>query len=87
MPKEIAADLGPEWALLEDTITAGGGVLRQKNKAATQTLAVVDRAIGKLKAVLSAYSLTGWASARPKAMRVYNERNHSYLLGIALQRM
>jgi len=83
MPKEITADLGNEWAQLEQEIVGKGGVLRRKNMHAIQTLAVVDRVIGKLKTILSGYSLTDWAGALRRATAAYNERTHSYLMGSA----
>ena len=45
------------------------------------TLAVVDRVIGKLKVILSGYSLTDWSAALKKATDAYNEKSHSYLMG------
>ncbi len=57
-PKEVTADLGNEWALLEQEIASKGGVLRRKNMQAANTLAVVDRVVGKLKVILSGYVLT-----------------------------
>lgn len=84
MPKEITVDLGHEYALLEQEIRSKGGVLRRKNMQAIQTLAVVDRVIGKLKSILSGYSLTDWSGALRKATAAYNERSHSYLMGSAL---
>ena len=83
MPNEITVDLGQEHALLEKEITDNGGVLRRKNVQAVNTLAVVDRAIAKLKTILSSYSLTNWADALQKATNAYNERSHSYLMGSA----
>jgi hypothetical protein len=83
MPKEITVDLGNEYALLEQEIASKGGVLRRKNMQSVNTLAVVDRVIGKLKAILSGYSLTEWAGALRKATAAYNERSHSYLMGNA----
>ena len=80
MPKEVTADLGNEWALLEQEIASKGGVLRRKNMAAANTLAVVDRAIGKLKSILSGYSLIDWAGALKRATTAYNEGSHSYLM-------
>ncbi len=79
-PHETTADLANEWALLEQEIASKGGVLRRKNMQAANTLAVVDRVVGKLKAILSGYSLTDWAGALRKATAAYNERNHSYLM-------
>ena len=67
MPKEITVDLGNEYALLEQEIASKGGILRRKNMAAANTLAVVDRVIGKLKTILSGYSLISWAPALKKA--------------------
>ncbi len=46
-PKEVTADLGNEWALLEQEITSKGGVLRRKNMQSVNTLAIVDRVVGK----------------------------------------
>ena len=83
MPKEITVDLGNEYALLEQEIASKGDILRRKNMAAADTLAVVDRVIGKLKTILSGYSLTTWAPALKQATAQYNERNHSYLMGSA----
>ena len=74
MPKEITVDLGNEYALLEQEIASKGGILRRKNMAAIQTLAVVDRVIGKLKTILSGYSLTTWAPAPKKATAAYNDK-------------
>ena len=45
--------------------------------AAANTLAVDDRVIGKLKTILSGYSLTTWAPALKKATAAYNDRSHS----------
>ena len=83
MPKEITVDLGNEYAMLEQEITSKGGVLRRKNMQAANTLAVVDRVIGKLKIILSGYSLTDWSGALRKATAAYNDRSHSYLMGSA----
>jgi hypothetical protein len=83
MPKEITVDLGNEYALLEKEIADKGGVLRRKNVQAINTLAVVDRAIGKLKTILSSYSLTNWAESLQRATNAYNNRSHSYLMGSA----
>ena len=82
-PKEVTADLGNEWALLEQEIASKGGVLRRKNMQAANTLAVVDRVVGKLKVILSGYVLTDWAGALRKATAAYNEKSHSYLMGSA----
>ncbi len=67
MPKEVTVDLGNEWALLEQEIASKGGVLRRKNMQSVNTLSVVDRVVGKLKAILSGYSLTDWAGALRRA--------------------
>jgi hypothetical protein len=83
MPKEVTADLGNEWALLEQEIASKGGVLRRKNMQSVNTLAIVDRVVGKLKVILSGYSLTDWAGALKKATAAYNEKSHSYLMGSA----
>ena len=83
MPKEITVDLGNEYAMLESEITDKGGVLRRKNVQAVNTLAVVDRAIGKLKTILSSYSLTNWAESLQRATNAYNNKSHSYLMGSA----
>ena len=77
MPKEITVDLGNEYALLEPYITERGGVLRRKNVQSVNTLALVDKAIGTLKQILSSYSLTKWADSLKKATEVYNERSHA----------
>ncbi len=82
-PKEVTADLGTEWALLEQEIASKGGVLRRKNMQSVNTLAVVDRVVGKLKVILSGYTLTDWAGSLRKATAAYNERSHSYLMGSA----
>ncbi len=50
---------------------------------AVNTLAVVDRVVGKLKVILSGYSLTDWAGALRRATTTYNDRSHSYLMGSA----
>ena len=50
---------------------------------AVNTLAVVDRVIGKLKTILSGYSLTDWSGALRKATAAYNDKSHSYLMGSA----
>ena len=47
------------------------------------TLAIVDRVVGKIKVILSGYSLIDWAGALRKATAAYNENSHSYLLGSA----
>ena len=47
------------------------------------TLAVVDRVIGKLKTILSGYNLNDWAGALKKATTAYNAASHSYLMGSA----
>ena len=49
MPREITVDLGNEYALIEKELSDNNSVLRRKNMQAINTLAVVDRAIGKLK--------------------------------------
>ena len=48
------------------------------------SLAAVDRAIGKLRVILSCSSLANWASALMKATEAYNENSHTYLMGSAL---
>ena len=58
MPMEITVGLGNGHAMLEQEIASKGGVLRRKNMQAANTLAVVDRVIGKLTVILSGYSLT-----------------------------
>ena len=83
MPKQITVDNGNEYNLLKDEIERAGGVLTRKNMQAINTLSVIDRTIGKLKTILSAYSLTNWADSLKKATRVYNNRQHSYLMGSA----
>ncbi len=50
---------------------------------AIQTLDLVDRVVGKMKTILSGYSLTDWAGAPRKATATYNDRSHSYLMGSA----
>ena len=57
--------------------------MRRKNLQAVNTIAVVDRAIGKLKVILSSYSLTNWAISLQQATDAYNEKSHSYLMGSA----
>ena len=47
------------------------------------TLSVVDRVTGKLRTILSGYSLTDWAGALRKVTAAYNDRSHSYLMGSA----
>ena len=71
------------YAMLEHEIASKGGVLRRKHMQAANTLAVVDGAIGKLKTILSGYSLTDWSGALRKATAAYNDRSHSYLMGSA----
>jgi len=83
MPRETTVDLGKEWALLEQEIVSKGGVLRRKNMATVNTLSVVDRVVGKIKTILSGYSLTDWADALRRATAAYNDRSHSYLIGSA----
>ena len=83
MPKEITVDLGNEYAMLEAEITSKGGVLRRKNMQTANTLAVVDRVIGKLKSILSGYSLTDWSGALRKATTAINNNSHSYLMSSA----
>jgi len=83
MPKEITVDLGNEYAMLEAEITSKGGVLRRKNMQTANTLAVVDRAIGKLKSILSGYSLSDWSGALRKATTAINNNSHSYLMSSA----
>ena len=62
-PRETTVDLGNERARLEQELASKGGVLRRKNMQAANTLAVVDRVMGQLTAILSGYSLTDWAGA------------------------
>jgi len=83
MPKEITVDLGNEYAMLEQEITSKGGVLRRKNMQSANTLGIVDRVVGKLKVILSGYSLTDWLGALRKATAAYNDKSHSYLMGSA----
>ena len=82
MPKEITTDNDGAFALLEQEITSKGGVLKRKNMQTPNSLAIVDRVIGKLKTILSGYSLTDWAGALRKATSTYNEKSHAYLMGI-----
>ena len=51
MPKEITADLGNEFALLEQEISSKGGVLRRKNMQTINSLGIIDRAIAKIKVI------------------------------------
>ena len=74
MPKQVTVDNGTEYNLLKDEIENNGSVLTRKNMQAVNTLAVVDRAIGKLKVILSSYSLVNWADSLKKATRVYNNK-------------
>ena len=83
MPKQITVDLGNEYALLENEINTRGGVLTRKNMSAVNTLAVVDRVIGKLKTILSGYSLNNWSNALKRTTIAYNNKTHSYLMGSA----
>ena len=83
MPKKITADNDGAFQLLEQEIASKGGILRRKNMQTPNTLAVVDRVVGKLKSILSGYSLTDWAGALRKATAAYNDRSHSYLMGSA----
>ena len=55
----------------------------EKNVHAVNTLAVVNRAIAKLKTILSSYLLVNWADSIQKATNAYNEKSHSYLMGSA----
>ena len=43
----------------------------------------MDRCIGKLKVILTSYSLTNWADSLQKATDAYNNKSHSYLMGSA----
>ena len=83
MPKEITADNDGAFQLLEQEIASKGGIFRRKNMQAANTLAVVDRVIGKLKVILSGYVLTDWAGALRRATIAYNEKSHAYLMGSA----
>jgi hypothetical protein len=83
MPKEITVDNDGAFALLEQEIASKGGILRRKNMQTVNTLAVVDRVIGKIKSILSGYSLTDWAGSLRKATAAYNDKSHSYLMGSA----
>ena len=83
MPREITVDNDGAFATLEQEIASKGGVLRRKNMQTANTLAVVDRVIGKLKTILSGYSLTDWSGALRKATATYNDKSHSYLMGSA----
>lgn len=83
MPKEITVDLGNEYALIGKEINDKGGVLRRKNMQAINELSIADRAIGKLKTILSGYSLTNWADSLKRATTAYNNKSHSYLMGSA----
>ena len=87
IPREITADLGGEFREVEKYIKehGNGAVLRRKNVQAVNTLAVVDRVIGKLKTILSSEKDLGstWAQNMEKATRRYNEKQHSYLMGTA----
>ena len=80
---EITVDLGGEFAKWEEYIESQGGVLRRKNLAAVNTIAVVDAAISKLKRILSGFTLTDWAGALSRATSAYNEASHSALMGSA----
>ena len=83
MPQEISVDNGQEYAMLEQEIASKGGVLRRKNMQTANSLATVDRVIGKLKTILPGYSLTDWSGALRKATAAYNDKSHSYLMGSA----
>ena len=61
MPKEITADNDGAFAMLTDEIESKGGVLRRKNMQTANTLAIVDRVIGKLKVILNSYNLVDMA--------------------------
>ena len=58
-------------------------MLRRKNLHAVNTLSVFDRAIAKIKVILSSYSLTNWVDSLQRATNAYNEKSHSYLMGSA----
>ena len=77
---EITVDLGGEFAKWEEYIVSEGGILRRKNLAAVNTIAVVDAAISKLKRILSSFTLTDWAGALSRATSAYNEASHSALM-------
>ena len=47
------------------------------------TLAIVDRVVGKIRSILNGYSLTDWAGSLRRATTAYNEKSHSYLMGSA----
>ena len=68
--------------MIEQEVTNGGGVLRRKHMQAINTLAVADRAIGKLKTILSGYSLTDWSNSVKRATDACNNQSHSYLMEV-----
>ena len=82
MPKQITVDNGNEYNSLPKYIEERGGVLTRKNMHAVNTLAVVDRVIGKLKVILSREKGFGreWASNLQKATKAYNSKPHTYLM-------
>ena len=68
---ETTVGQGNEWAQLGQEIESKGGVLRHKDMRQPNSIAVVDRAVGKIKKLLSTYSLTNWMDSLKKATVAY----------------
>ena len=74
MPNDITTDLGTEWSLITEDIESRGGVHREKNVHAVNTLALVDNRVKQLKTILTSMNLTQWATSLRKATSALNER-------------
>ena len=83
MPKEITVDLGHEYAMLEQEIASNGGVLRRKNMLAVNTLAVVDRVIGKLKTI-STIESRGFSQSKKRNHRAKHQKQKTKGMHIKL---
>ena len=85
-PQEVSTDAGAEFKGAFSEMLEKQGV-GQRFKESTNSLAVVDRAIGSLKASIAKEMVdTGsesWAKALPLAVKAHNSNSHPALLGSA----
>jgi hypothetical protein len=83
-PKELSVDLGREWAgpAFKELMQRKGIVVRTKDPQQVNSIAVVDRAMQSVKAILkNIQGDHGWAKSLKRAASLYNDREHSALSG------
>ena len=84
-PKELSTDLGKEWGpTLQQYLNDQGTAHRQKDPEQINSIAAVDRGIQSTKQImgnLQANTNQPWTSVAKRATSIYNDREHSALLG------